>query len=140
MVDALVAALAILLWLVTLVNVIAQRRTRAVTRAWLVGIFSLLAVASSLSVSAVTAGIAQVSGVRSLADAIERTGVIGAGCCAQSLLRRIREPERGQLSWRTGRSRALTIALVVLWVAFIVGNVRGSEVFGSVARPEFWPT
>ncbi|MHB8299466.1 MAG: MAB_1171c family putative transporter, partial [Dermatophilaceae bacterium] len=42
--------------------------------------------------------------------------------------------------WRTGRSRALTIALVVLWVAFIVGNVRGSEVFGSVARPEFWPT
>ncbi|MHB8187541.1 MAG: hypothetical protein ACYDDU_16000, partial [Dermatophilaceae bacterium] len=79
MVDALVAALAILLWLVTLVNVIAQRRTRAVTRAWLVGIFSLLAVASSLSVSAVTAGIAQVSGVRSLADAIERTGVIGAG-------------------------------------------------------------
>ena len=140
MVDALVAALAILLWLVTLVNVIAQRRTRAVTRAWLVGIFSLLAVASSLSVSAVTAGVAQVSGVLSLADAIERTGVIGAGFCAQSLLRRIREPDRGQLSWRTGRSRALTIALVVLWVAFIVGNVRGSEVFGSVARPEFWPT
>ena len=102
MVDFLVAALAILLWLVTLVNVIAQRRTGAVTRVWLFGIFSMLAVASSLSVSAVTAGVAQVSGVLSLADAIERTGVIGAGFCAQSLLRRIREPDRGQFSWRAG--------------------------------------
>src|SRR5664280_2887283 len=112
MVDALVAALAILLWLVTLTNVVAYRRTRVITRAWLVGIFVLLAAASTLCVSAVTAWTAQGSGVRSLADAIERTGVIGAGFCAQSLLRRIREPDRGQLSWRTGRSRALTIALV----------------------------
>jgi len=54
MVDALVAALAVLLWLVTLVNVAAYRRTRAVTRAWLVGIFALLALAASLCVSAVT--------------------------------------------------------------------------------------
>ena len=58
MVDALVAALAILLWLVTLANVVAQRRTRAVTRAWLVGIFSLLAFASSLCVSGVTVWVA----------------------------------------------------------------------------------
>jgi hypothetical protein len=61
-----------------------------------------LAVASSLCVSAATAWVSQVSGVRSLEDAIERTAVL----CA----------------------------------AFIVGNVRGSEVFGSFARPEFWPT
>ena len=140
MVDALVAALAILLWLVTLVNVIAQRRTRAVTRAWLIGIFGLLAIASSLCVTAVTAWAAQTSGVPSMADAIERTTVMGAGFCGQSLVRRIRTPDHGQFSWRTGRSRALTIALMALWAAFIVGNAQGSELFGSFARPEFWPT
>ena len=140
MVDVRGAALPILLWLAACVYALSRGGTRAVTRAWLVGIFSMLAVASSLSISAVTAGVAQVSGVLSLADAIERTGVIGAGFCAQSLLRRIREPDRGQFSWRSGRSRALTIALGVLWAAFVVGNVRGSEVFGSFARPEFWPT
>jgi hypothetical protein len=140
MVDALVAALAILLWLVTLVNVVAQRRTRAVTRAWLIGIFSLLAVGTSLSVSVVTAWAAQISGVRSLADAIERTAVMGAGFCAQSLVRDLRAPDRGHPPWRTGRLLALTIAWAVLWAAFTAGNVRGSQVFGSFARPEFWPT
>ena len=140
MVDALVAALAILLWFVTLVNVEAQRRTHAVTRGWLVGIFSLLAIASSLSVTAVTTWAAHASGVPSLADAIERTAVMGAGFCGQSLVRRIRTPDRGRFSWRTGRSRGLVIALMALWVAFIVGNARGSELFGSFARREFWPT
>jgi hypothetical protein len=140
MVDASVAALAILLWLVTLDNVMVRMRTRAVTRAWLVGIFAQLAVASSLSVSVVTVWVAHISGVRSLADAIERTGVMGAGFCAQSLLRQVREPGRAELSGRTGRLRALMIAVVLIWTAFIVGNARGSEVFGSFARPEPWPT
>ena len=140
MVDALVAALAVLLWLVTLVNVAAYRRTRAVTRAWLVGIFALLALAASLCVSAVTVWLAHVSGVRSLADAIERTAVMGAGFCAQSVLRQIREPDNVQLSWRSRRSQALMLGLVLIWTAFAVGNLRGDEVFGSFARPEFWPT
>ena len=140
MLDALVAALAILLWLVTLVNVVGQLRTRAVTQAWLVWLFFLLAVASSLCVSAATAWAAQVSGVRSLADVIERTAVMGAGFCAQSLVRHVREPDHGQLTWRTGRARALMIALVVIWSAFVAGNIRGSDLFGSFARPEFWPT
>jgi hypothetical protein len=140
MVDALVAALAILLWLVTLDNVMVRMRTLSVTRAWLVGIFSLLAFASSLSVSAVTVWVAHVSGVRSLADAIERTAVLVAGFCAQSLLRHVRQPGSAEFSGRTGRSRTLMIAVVLLWTAFIVGNVSGSEVFGSFARPELWPT
>ena len=140
MVDALVAALAILMWLVTVVNIVAYLRMRAPTRAWMVGIFVLLALAFSLGVSAVTAWVAQVSGVRSLADAMERTAVMGACFCAQSLLRQLRAPDQRQLSWQTARLRALTSALVVLWVAFIAGNARGSEVFGSFARPEFWPT
>lgn len=139
MVDALIGALAILLWLVALVNFVAYSRTRAVTRAWLVGIFGPLAVASSLCVLAVTAWVAQVSGVRSLADAVERTAVMGACFCAQSLLRHVRAPEQGQFTWHKGRSRALLIALLVLWSAFLVGNVRGSEVYGSFARPELWP-
>jgi hypothetical protein len=140
MVDALVAALAILLWLVTLVNVVEQRRTHAITRSWLVGIFALLAVAASLCLTTVTAWVAQISGVRSLADAIERTAVMGACFCAQSLLRQVRAPDQGQFSWHKGRLRALLIASLVLWASFVVGNVRGSEVYGAFARPELWPT
>jgi hypothetical protein len=139
MVDALVAALAILLWLVSLVNVVAHLRTHAVTRGWLVGVFALLAVASSLCVSAVTAWTAQVSGLPSLADAIERTAVMGACFCAQSLLGDVRAPHQGQFSWHTGRFRALVIASLVLWSAFLIGNVRGSEVYGSFATRELWP-
>jgi hypothetical protein len=140
MVDALVAALAILLWLVTLVNVVDQWRTHAVTRSWMVGIFGLLAVAASLCLAAVTAWVAQVSGLRSLADAIERTAVMGACFCAQSLLRYVRAPDQGQFSWHKGRLRALWIALLALWAAFVVGNVQGSQVYGAFARPELWPT
>lgn len=140
MVDALVAALAILLWLVTLVNVVDQRRTQAATRSWLVGIFGLLAVAASLCLAAVTAWVAQVSGLRSLADAIERTAVMGACFCAQSLLRYVRAPDQSQFSWHKGRLRALLIAALVLWSAFVVGNVQGSQVYGAFARPELWPT
>jgi hypothetical protein len=140
MVDTLVAALAILLWMVTLTNVVAYRRTHAFTRAWLVGIFVLLATASTLCVSAVTTWTAQGSGVRSLADAIERTAVMGACFCAQSLVRQVRKPDRSELSWRTGRSRVLILAVVVLWSAFVIGTIQGGEEFGSFARPEFWPT
>src|SRR5450631_4246744 len=122
MVDALVTALAILLWLVTLVNVLAYLRTRDITRAWLVGIFVLLAIATSLCVSAATAWIAEVGGVRSMADAIERTAVMGACFCAQSLLRQIRSPGQGRLSWQSGRLHVLLIASFAVWLVFVIGN------------------
>lgn len=140
MIDASVTALAILMWLVALVNCLAYVRTRAGSRAWLVGIFASLAVAFSLCVLAVTTWFAQVSGVRSMADAIERTAVMGACFCAQSLLRHVRTPEQAQLSWHTRRLRSMSVALVVLWSAFIVGNVRGGQAYGFFARPELWST
>jgi len=65
---------------------------------------------------------------------------MGAGFCAQSVLRQIREPDDVQLSWRSRKSQALMLGLVLIWTAFVVGNLRGDEVFGSFARPEFWPT
>lgn len=137
MVDLLMGALAVVLWLI--VGVKSREPVRLSPGGpWLRRTFLLLVVASTIFLAPVGQLVAAFANVPDLAEPLGRTMLLGAAFCAQELLRRlVGSTERGRR--RRMRLSVFAVGIGLLWTAFILGSIEGSAVFGSYAAPSLWP-